>query len=86
MLSICPPSDASTKTILSSILTGYLADFQQDLRLQCAAIVNASVEAYNRCTLVAQVKSCTYSRSTRMCNCASLLPSAKQGRLGSTGN
>jgi dynein heavy chain len=48
MLSVPPPSDAATKSILSSILGGFLSDFPPDLKASCAALVNASVEAYGR--------------------------------------
>ncbi|WIA13579.1 hypothetical protein OEZ85_007146 [Tetradesmus obliquus] len=48
MLSIPPPSDAAIKTILSSILTGFLADFAPDLRSMAGPLVNASTAAYNR--------------------------------------
>lgn len=48
MLCIPPPSDASTKTILSSILGGFLADFPTDVKALGSSVVNASVEAYNR--------------------------------------
>jgi hypothetical protein len=49
MLSIPPPSDAAIKTILSSILTGFLAEFSPDLRSMAGPLVNASTAAYNRC-------------------------------------
>eukprot|EP00879_Flechtneria_rotunda_P020212 GHRR01021253.1.p1 GENE.GHRR01021253.1~~GHRR01021253.1.p1 ORF type:complete len:968 (+),score=349.26 GHRR01021253.1:519-3422(+) len=48
MLAIPPPSDTATKTILSSILNGFLAEFAADVRAMAGALVNASIEAYNR--------------------------------------
>lgn len=48
MLSVAPPSDAATKTILGAILGGFLNDFSPDLKSMCNPLVNASVEAYNR--------------------------------------
>jgi hypothetical protein len=48
MLSIPPPPDAAIKTILSSILTGFLAEFSPDLRSMAGPLVNASTAAYNR--------------------------------------
>ena len=47
-LSVPPPSDAAIKTILSTILGGFLADWSPDLRALCAPIVACAVEAYNR--------------------------------------
>ena len=48
MLCVPPPSEAATKTILSAIYSGFLADFPPDFKSVCQPIVNASVEAYNR--------------------------------------
>ena len=48
LLCIPPPSDQATKTILSSIFNGFLADFPSDFKSLCNPIVSASVEAYNR--------------------------------------
>lgn len=48
MLAIPPPSDAATKTILSAILTGFLGDFAQEVQNAAGAIVEASIETYNR--------------------------------------
>ncbi|KAL0028415.1 hypothetical protein WJX77_005025 [Trebouxia sp. C0004] len=47
-LCIPPPSDAAIKTILTTILGGFLADWPADLRALCAPIVASAVEAYNR--------------------------------------
>jgi dynein heavy chain len=49
MLAVPPPSDAATKTILTAILGGFLSDFGADIKALCGPLVNASVEAYNRC-------------------------------------
>ncbi|KAL3154307.1 hypothetical protein ABBQ32_013792 [Trebouxia sp. C0010 RCD-2024] len=47
-LCVPPPSDAAIKTILSTILGGFLADWSPDLRALCSPIVTCAVEAYNR--------------------------------------
>ncbi len=47
-LCIPPPSDAAIKTILTTILGGFLADWPADLRALCTPIVASAVEAYNR--------------------------------------
>ncbi|KAK9823491.1 hypothetical protein WJX72_003121 [[Myrmecia] bisecta] len=47
-LCVPPPSDAITKSILSTILGGFLADFPPDFRSLCGPLVTCSVEAYNR--------------------------------------
>lgn len=47
-LCVPPPSDAAIKTILSTILGGFLADWSPDLRALCGPIVASAVEAYNR--------------------------------------
>lgn len=49
MLAVPPPSDSATKTILSSIVNGFLAEFSPEVRSLSGPIVLASVEAYNRC-------------------------------------
>ncbi|GFR44385.1 hypothetical protein Agub_g5605 [Astrephomene gubernaculifera] len=48
MLCVPPPSDAATKTILSAIFNGFLADFPREISSAAVPIVNCSVEAYNR--------------------------------------
>ena len=48
MLSMPPPSEASTKSLLTALLGGFLLDFSADLRSLCGPLVNASVDAYNR--------------------------------------
>ncbi|MEW5314022.1 MAG: hypothetical protein WDW38_005550 [Sanguina aurantia] len=50
MLCLPPPSEAATKTILSSIFNGFLSDsgFPIEMRSISAGIVNCSVDAYNR--------------------------------------
>lgn len=47
-LCIPPPSDAATKTILTTILGGFLADWAPEIRALCNPIVVSAVEAYNR--------------------------------------
>jgi len=47
-LCIPPPSDAAIKTILTTILAGFLADWAPDIRALCIPIVACAVEAYNR--------------------------------------
>ena len=49
MLAVPPPSDTITKTILSSIIGGWLTEFPPDVRSMTGAVVSASVEAYTRC-------------------------------------
>ena len=51
MLNVPPPSDASMKTILSSIYGGFLAvpgGFQSDFSECVKPVVDASVEVYRR--------------------------------------
>jgi dynein heavy chain len=49
MLAVPPPSDAAIKTILTAILSGFLAaEFPVDMKGITAPVVNASVEVYNR--------------------------------------
>lgn len=48
MLCVPPPSDTATKTILSAIFNGFLADFPKDFAALSQPIVACSVEAYNR--------------------------------------
>ena len=47
-LCIPPPSDAAIKTILTTILGGFLADWAPDLKALCSPLVTCAVEAYNR--------------------------------------
>ena len=47
-LCVPPPSDAAIKTILTTILGGFLADWPADLKALCSPIVASAVEAYNR--------------------------------------
>lgn len=47
-LCVPPPSDAAIRTILSTILGGFLADWSPDLRALCGPIVTSAVEVYNR--------------------------------------
>lgn len=47
-LCIPPPSDAATKTILTTILGGFWADWPQDLKTLCAPLVTCAIESYNR--------------------------------------
>ena len=47
-LCIPPPSEAATKTILTTILGGFLADGGQDLKALCAPLVTCATETYNR--------------------------------------
>lgn len=50
-LCVPPPSEAATKTILTTILGGFLADWPQDLKGLCNPLVACATEAYNRvCT------------------------------------
>lgn len=49
LLCVPPPSDGATKTILGAILGGFLSDFNADMKGMCGPLVDASVEAYNRC-------------------------------------
>lgn len=51
MLAIPPPSDSATKTILSSIINGFLAEFPPEVRSLSGPVVLASVDAYNRSVL-----------------------------------
>jgi dynein heavy chain len=49
MLAVPPPSDAAIKTILTAILSGFLAaEFPADMKGITGPVVNASVEVYNR--------------------------------------
>lgn len=49
MLAVPPPSDAAIKTILTAILSGFLAaEFPADMKGVTGPVVNASVEVYNR--------------------------------------
>jgi hypothetical protein len=48
MLAIPPPSDSVTKTILSSIVNGFLAEFNPEVRSLSGPVVLASIDAYNR--------------------------------------
>jgi hypothetical protein len=49
MLAIPPASDSAIKTILSSIINGFLAEFCPEVRSLSGPVVLASVDAYNRC-------------------------------------
>lgn len=44
MFCVPPPSDACTKSILSSIFGGFLQDFPPDFSMMCDPIVACSVE------------------------------------------
>lgn len=48
MLAIPPPSGSATKTILSSIVNGFLAEFNPEVRSLSGPVVLASIDAYNR--------------------------------------
>lgn len=48
LLSVPPPSDASTKTIFSTILQGFLGDFNSDIQQLCHPLVNASLQIYQQ--------------------------------------
>ena len=48
LLSVPPPSDASTKTIFSTILQGFLADFNADVQQLCNPLVSASLQVYQQ--------------------------------------
>ena len=43
-----PPSDAAIKTILTTILGGFLADWTPDLKALCSPLVTCAVQAYDR--------------------------------------
>lgn len=47
-LCIPPPSEASTKAILTTILEGFLADWPQDMKSLCGPLVTCATETYNR--------------------------------------
>lgn len=53
LLAVPPPSNDATKAILSAMVSGWLADFGADLQSLAGSLVNASVEAYNRCAACA---------------------------------
>lgn len=55
MLAIPPASDSAIKTILSSIINGFLAEFSPEVRSLSGPVVLASVDAYNRCVLFVAV-------------------------------
>ena len=48
LVAVPPPSEAATKAIVSALVGGWLADFGPDLRSMGTALVDASVDAYNR--------------------------------------
>ena len=47
-LCIPPPSEAATKTILTTILGGFLADWGPELKALCGPLVTCATETYNR--------------------------------------
>mgnify|MGYP001811161525 CR=1 FL=1 len=55
LLSVPPPSDTATKAILGALLGGFLSDFCADIKAMCGPLVNASVDAYNRWAVRAQL-------------------------------
>jgi dynein heavy chain, axonemal len=48
LLSVPPPSEASIKTIFSTILQGFLGDFSADIQQLCIPLVCASLQVYNQ--------------------------------------
>lgn len=60
MLAVPTPSDSAIKTILSSIITGFLADFNPEVRSLSGPVVLASVDAYNRCAAAAATSVCCF--------------------------